>query len=122
MFEDAERVSASSRAEAFAGGVLLDVSERAKRWAIHLSVAMTAGVYRALTQRAGTEPCKQLCIDLLLLTIRQQIRHHPPDPTIHRLDFAVKIPHRPSIRLHALCHPSDTAQPGVTVMLPNEDR
>ncbi|HEX4166298.1 MAG TPA: hypothetical protein VHZ55_12590 [Bryobacteraceae bacterium] len=76
-------------------------------------------VYSAITESAPTEPLKDLSVDLLVITMRQQIARTsvPSD----RIDFAVKLPHMPPIELYALCTPGDTPDPVITVMLPQED-
>lgn len=114
-------IFAYTRAQAIADGVLLDVSDRAQRFRIRFPVALTAGVYGAITQRALTDVCKQLCVDLLLLTMRQQTAALPAAAATDRLDFALKVPHLPPISLYAVCTPGDTPEPVITVMLPHED-
>ncbi len=111
-----EVIYSYSRTQAIADGILVDVSSRAKRFTIRFPVALTAAVYSAITERAVTESLKELCVDLLLITMRQQIARTaaPSD----RLDFAVKLPHFPPIELYALCTPGDTPDPVITVMLP----
>ncbi len=84
-------IFAYTRAQAIADGVLLDVSDRAQRFRIRFPVALTAGVYGAITQRALTDVCKQLCVDLLLLTMRQQTAALPAAPATDRIDFAMKV-------------------------------
>ncbi|MDQ2773522.1 MAG: hypothetical protein M3Y57_01130 [Acidobacteriota bacterium] len=111
-------VSIYTRAQAIADGVLVDVSDRAKRFAIRFPVAVTDGLYAALTEHAATEPLKQLCVDLLLITMRQQIAQASQTD---RIDFAVKLPHIPAVSVYALCTPGDTPDPVITVMLPHED-
>jgi type I site-specific restriction endonuclease len=87
-------ISIYTRAQAIADGVLVDVSDRAKRFAIRFPVAVTDGLYTALTEHAATEPLKQLCVDLLLITTRQQIT---AASETDRIDFSVKLPHVPAI-------------------------
>ncbi len=114
-----EVIYAYSRMQAIADGVLVDVSSRAKRFAIRFPVALTTAVYSAITEHALTESLKELCVDLLLITMRQQIAR-PALPS-DRIDFAVKLPHMLPIELYALCTPGDTPDPVITVMLPHED-
>ena len=93
-----ESISVYTRAQAIANGVLVDVSDRAKRYAIRLPVALTDGLYSALTERADTEALKQLCVDLLLITMRQKII---AASETDRIDSVVKLPHVPAIAVYA---------------------
>lgn len=113
-----EPISIYTRAQAIADGVLVDVSDQAKRFGIRFPVAITDGLYSTLTQAAQTDAFKTLCVDLLLITMRQHISRASDS---NRIDFAVKIPHLPPISAYALCTPGDTPEPVLTVMLPHED-
>jgi hypothetical protein len=114
-----EVIFAYTRAQAIADGVLVDVSNRAKRFAIRFPVALTAALYAAITRDADTDTAKDLCLDLLLITMRRKIAT-ATGPT-DRIDFTVKMPHAPAIDIYALCTPGDTPDPVITVMLPHED-
>ena len=113
-----EPISTYTRAQAIADGVLVDVSEQAKRFGIRFAVAITDGLYSALTQASQTDAFKPLCIDLLLITMRQRISR---TSDTDRIDFVVKVPHAAPIGAYALCTPGDTPEPVLTVLLPHED-
>lgn len=113
-----EPISIYTRAQAIADDVLMDVSDQAKRFGIRFPVAITEGLYGALTQDAQTDAFRNLCIDLLLITMRQHITRASDT---NRIDFAVKVPHLAPVGAYALCTPGDTAEPVLTVMLPHED-
>jgi hypothetical protein len=114
-----EIIFAYTRAQAIADGALVDVSNRAKRFAIRFPVALTTALYAAITRDADTDAAKHLCVDLLLITMRRKIAA-ATGPT-DRIDFTVKIPQAPAIDVYALCTPGDTSDPVITVMLPHED-
>lgn len=113
-----EPISVYTRAQAIADGVLVDVSDRAKRYAIRFPMALTDGLYSVLTEHADTETLKHLCVDLLLITMRQKII---AASETDRIDFVIKLPHVPAIAVYALCTPGDSREPVITVMLPHED-
>ena len=113
-----EPISIYTRAQAIADGVLMDVSDQAKRFGIRVPVAITDGLYGALTQAAQTDAVRNLCVDLLLITMRQHITGASDS---NRIEFAVKVPHLAPISAYVLCTPGDTAEPVLTVMLPHED-
>ena len=114
-----EPISVCTRTQAIADGVLVDVSVRALHFGLRYPVALTAALHHALTNRADSEDLQQLCVDLLLITLRQQIRAQ--DSPTDRIDFSVKIPHLPPVAMYALCTPGDTSDPVITVLLPYED-
>lgn len=108
MFEEADLIFSYSRADAIADGVLIDVSSRAKTLGYRIPVALSRGLYDAVTDGASDETEISAGVDLLLIALRDSIAGSPGAGD--RLDFAIKAPslaHRvlglcaaPAIRPH----------------------
>ncbi len=113
-----ELIFAYTRTEAIADGVLVNVSDRAKRFDIGYPVAFTSAVYAAITSGVTTDTDQELRVDLVLLTLRRAISQAQ---NTDRLSFSVKLPSLPPLSLWALCAAGDTPAPVLTVMLPHED-
>ena len=115
-----EPIPVYTRTQAIADGVLVDVSVRARHFGLRYPVALTAALHHALTNRPESEDLQQLCVDLLLITLRQHIRAH--DSPADRIDFSVKILHLPLVAMYALCTPGDKSEPvSLPSLLPHED-
>jgi hypothetical protein len=119
MFEEADLIFSYSRADAIRDGVLIDVSSRAKSLGYRIPVALTAGLYEALTAGASDEAEKAARVDLLLIALRDAITGNRNAGD--RLDFVLKIPMLAPLNAWSLCGPGDTPDPVLTVMLPHED-
>ena len=107
-------IYAYSRAEALADGVLIDVSERAKRAGIKYPTACTHGVWALIgtvPESCSVDESVRLAAVLtaLLAAIRQA-------RGTDRVEF-----HALGAALWAQCGPGDTAAPVITIMLEGED-
>ena len=127
-FENAEVISAYTRAEAIDDGLLVDATigdlAGVSRQHYKTHVAMTIAVFD-LIDRADKHPdwCNDYAgvwHDILWMSKVGVIRK--PDPTTQL--FRVKITGTGRKQWHtlkAVCHPGDNAEPVITIMLPNED-
>ena len=111
-----EPICCYSRAEALADGVLVDVSERAKRAGIRYPTACTAGVWALI----GTMPesCtveESVRLAEVLAAMLAAIRRGGVRGT-DRVHFEAL-----GERLYAVCGPGDTAAPVLTIMREGED-
>ena len=105
-----------SRAQALEDGVLVDVSERARRAGIKYPTACTAGVWALI----GTVPesCsvdESVRLAAVLTAMLTAIRRGGARGT-DRVEFAAL-----GAALWAQCGPGDTAAPVITIMLEGED-
>ena len=111
-----EPICCYSRAEALADGVLVDVSERARRAGIRYTTACTAGVWALI----GTVPesCtveESVRLAEVLREMLTAIRRGGTRGT-DRVDFVAL-----GERLYAVCGPGDTSAPVITIMREGED-
>ena len=111
-----EMICCYSRAEALADGVLVDISERAKRAGIKYPTACTHGVWALI----GTMPesCtvdESVRLAEVLRAMLAAIRRGGVRGT-DRVEFEAL-----GCALWAQCGPGDTAEPVITVMLEGED-
>jgi hypothetical protein len=125
MFENAEVVSRYTRAQAIEDGVLIDVSAVAREAGIKYPVALTAAVWA----RCVTVPPGVLCQDEsgrlwdVLWMLRVGIQRAAGRVVL----FSLHVRHSnrsgtpPLVHLKAVCGPGDQGEPGITVMLPDED-
>ena len=91
-----ELIFAYTRTKAIADGVLVNVSDRAKRFDIGYPVAFTSAVHAAITVGATTDTDQELRVDLVLLTLR---RAASQAQNTDRLFFSVKLPSLPPLSL-----------------------
>jgi len=124
-----ELISSYTRAQAIEDGVLVDVSEPAREAGFRYPVALTRAAWElAVAVPEGVtlqdEPGRLLDV---LSVLRFAIRC---GPSRDKLCFKVKVyrtteerrAKKPStVTLKSLCGPGDTAEPVITVMLPEED-
>ena len=111
-----EPICCYSRAQAIEDGVLMDLSERARRAGIRYPTACTAGVWSLI----GTVPesCsvdESVRLAAVLREMLTAIRRGGTRGT-DRVHFEVL-----GAALWAQCGPSDTAAPAITIMLQGED-
>ena len=124
--EDWKVISAYSRAQAIADGVLVDATVLAKETGFRFPVAVTAGVWsKCITVPEGVEGQDERGRLWDLLTM---LRHAFPNSVDDRVDFGLHVRNEyaefvsmPLERLYALCGPGDDAEPVITVMLKGED-
>lgn len=124
MTDEFELISRSSRAEAIAGGLLIDVTATAKSVGIAYPTAVTKAVFEKYV-RVPDNPTDQDepdapgrlrgLLSLLLVAIRQS-QHTDP--------WFLTVAMNPSERagvpssLRAIGHPGDEAEPVITILLP----
>ena len=111
-----EPICCYTRADALADGVLVNVSERARRAGIKYPTACTAGVWALI----GTMPesCtveESVRLAEVLAAMLAAIRRGGVRGT-DRVHFEAL-----GERLYAVCGPGDTAAPVLTIMLEGED-
>ena len=124
MNDEEERIHSYSRADAIADGVLVDATETAKEAGIKYPTALTSAVFEGYVRvppgvEAQDEPGRlwdilwmlRLAIarasscDSLRFTVLVRNDNNAPQP----------------VKLKALCHPGDDAEPVITVLLVDED-
>ena len=111
-----EPICCYSRAQALADGVLVDVSERAKRAGIKYPTACTAGVWSLIgTMPESCSVDESVRLAEVLAAMLTAIRRGGVRGT-DRVHFEAL-----GERLYAVCGPGDTAAPVITVMLEGED-
>ena len=116
MFTNDDLICSYTRAEALADGVLVNISERARRAGIRYPTACTAGVWSLI----GTMPesCtveESVRLAEVLAAMLAAIRRGGASGT-DRVTFEAL-----GASLWAQCGPGDTAAPVITVMLEGED-
>jgi hypothetical protein len=126
FWDDAEVISAYSRAQAIEDGVLVDVSEVAREAGIKFPVALTStvwGQYVEVPEGVTAQDETGRLWDILwmlrcnagrggdTLFFKLYVRNHNRE----RLD------RRDLVTLKAVCGPGDTPEPVITIMLPDED-
>jgi len=126
--DDWEVISSYSRKQAFADGVLVDLSadwfgEMCKEAGFRFPLAMTS---TAFAEVIGFEPLpagqdQNGRLWDVLMVLKAAIRQNRNS---NRQDFAVSVfdgKRHNKIELYCLCGPSDSGEPCLTVMLPTED-
>ena len=143
FWDGTEVISSYSRADAIEDGELIDISELAREAGLKYPVAVSRGVYAILApwddgregDHSGPKEGQALyglgqsfagrawdLLAILLYEVRQGQRGQ-------RVDFAPLFlmghkwtQDRPMpVKMYAMCGPGDTAEPVITVMLPEED-
>ena len=125
-FDNAPVIFSYTRARAIEDGVLVDLTEWAAETGFTIPVACTAAVWHGcIAPPEGTRELGQSergrAHDVLWM-LYNAIRTSPAGDQLH---FDVIFLQRPgrheTVRFKAVCGPGDTAEPVLTVMLPNED-
>ena len=116
MLTNDDLIYSYTRAEALADGVLIDVSERARRAGIKYPTACTAGVWALI----GTVPesCsvdESVRLAAVLTAMLTAIRRGGARGT-DRVEFEAL-----GAALWAHCGPGDTAEPVITILREGED-
>lgn len=123
MFENATVIHSYTRTEALADGTLIDASIVAREAGVKIPVALTRAVWDAYVKvPAGVEAQDESgrLWDVLWM-LRCSIARTQGD-TCHYTLFVRNDNRRPkAVRLKAVCHGGDQAEPVITVMMPNED-
>ncbi len=114
-----EVIASYSRAQAIEDGVLVDVTETAREAGIRYPVALTQAVFErcvALPSRyRGFEDERGRLWDVLGM-FRFAARATSGDTLRYRLKVSGRL-----VTLKAMIGPGDTADPVITIMLPEED-
>jgi hypothetical protein len=125
MSEKADPIHCSTRAQAIADGVLVDVTATAKEAGIGYPVALTRTVWQRCVAVppgvAGQDEAGRLrdLVWLLRCAICGTDATREVRFGVHvRNDNRKRTP--PLVRLKAMCGPGDDGEPVVTVMLPDE--
>ncbi len=119
MLTDDDLIYSYTRAQALADGVLMDVSERARRAGIRYPTACTAGVWALIDCLPASETdtlagiVRDVRLDQVLAAMLSAIRRARGTD---RVTFAAL-----GAALWAQCGPGDAAAPCITVMLEGED-
>ena len=127
MFEDFELISRYSRAQAIADGVLIDVSDTAREAGNTHATAITAAVhanYVHVPDGVTGQDERGRLWDLVWM-LRVTITRHR-DAEGDTLLYTVYVRNTDDgtpqpVKLKAICHPGDSGEPVVTVLLPDED-
>ena len=127
FWDDAEVISAYSRAQALEDGVLVDVSETAKEAGIKFPVALTATVWGHYVEVpegvTGQDEAGRLW-DILWMFRCAAARFNGSTLLFKlsvRSDNRERLDRRELVTLKAVCGPGDTPDPVITIMLPDED-
>ncbi len=121
LWDDAEIISMYSREEAIADGVLVDVSATSKEAGFKVPVAVTAAVWAILDPLRDDVALGQSAVGRLwdvLMVLRANARD---DDTVLFDVLVLEAGKHRSARLKAVIGPGDSAEPVITIMLPNED-
>ncbi|MHB1538256.1 MAG: DUF6573 family protein [Solirubrobacteraceae bacterium] len=114
-----ELIYSYSRAQALANGVLVDITERAKRSGIRYPIACTAGVW-SLTEclpENDTDTLAGVVADVRLAEVLTAMRE-----AIRAARGTDRVAFRAlGAALWAQCGPGDTGAPVITIMLIGED-
>jgi hypothetical protein len=126
LFEGADLVHRSTRADALRDGVLIDVSAVAREAGIRYPVALT----RAAWTKYVAVPPGVLCQDEagrlwdVLWLLACAVRRGAAGPEV-RFGVHVRNDNRdrnpPLVTLRGVCGPGDAGEPVITVMAPDED-
>ncbi|MFH0918864.1 MAG: DUF6573 family protein [Fibrobacterota bacterium] len=130
MFQDLDVISTYTRAQAIADGVLVDASATAREAGIRYPVAVTSTVWDSyIVPDAALSPWGNSADGRLwdVLIMFRYAATHQQDATLlfstiftmARKDGAGCF--QKEVQLKAICGPGDTADPVITIMLPNED-
>ena len=125
VFSEFDVVYAYTRAQAFADGVLIDVTKTARKAGIRFPVAVTANVWHGyiVPRESSGLSCQSIegrlwdTLFLFALAAREQ----EGDTLYYDVSYAMKGRGQKEVKLKAVCGPGDTPEPVITIMLPNED-
>lgn len=123
LFGD-EIISSYTRADGMADGFLVDVSETAREAGITFPVALTRAVWESCVEM--TPAAVRACNDIqgrlwdVLWMLRCAIRRSSGMEILYSLKVVTRSVQAQWVDLKAVCGPGDTAEPVITVMLPDE--
>jgi hypothetical protein len=113
-----------SRSDAIRDGVLIDVSETAREANIQYPTAITQAVHAAHVRVPDgvVEQDERGRLWDILFMLYFAITRAPEGDTLLYTVFVRSDNDEPKpVKLKAICHPGDSGEPVVTVMLPDED-
>ncbi|MBY0514105.1 MAG: hypothetical protein K2P78_09370 [Gemmataceae bacterium] len=116
-------IFAYSRREAIADGVLVDVSELARRAGFCVPVATTAAVHQQVVRVPEGVGCQDESARLwdVLNCCRVAALAHRSSSSELCFEVLVQYERQRKVRLKSVCGPGDDGRPCVTIMLPEED-
>jgi len=122
-----EVIHSYTRADAIADGTLKAIPQKlSKEAGFKYPVAVTAAVYEQAIR--VPDDCKGIqdetgrMWDILMLLLFQIRRPDVQGSELHfKVSVTIDIERQEDIKLKALCHPGDEAEPVITIMLPEED-
>lgn len=124
-----EVISSYSRAQAIADGVLVDVSSAAKEAGLKFPVAMTRAAYEDCVTWTAEDSKRQTHQDesgrlwdvVWMLRCAAKNGGSEMRYSLYRVPRGGRGMKARLTTLKAICGPGDTAEPVITIMLPNED-
>ena len=125
LFENTDLIYSYIRAQAIADGVLVDVTETARKAGILFPVAVTAGLYNQYI--VPDKPSKLHCQSTegrlwdTLWLFRYAAGGFSGDLLFYEVLYVMEGREMNKVKLKALCGPGDNGEPVITIMLPEED-
>lgn len=122
MFDNWKVISTYTRADAITDGVLVDVSETAKELGFRFPVALTSGAWHeavALNEHDEGQDEPGRLWDVLWM-LRVAIRKESGSQVNYSV-LVMKHGRHETVQLKSLCHPGDSGEPVITILLPHED-
>lgn len=118
-----EIISSYSRAQGIEDGILVDVSSVAREAGIKFPVAMTRSVWCQYVEVPSGVACQDESGRLwdILWMLRCSARRFTGNEMLYQLYVRNSNARPRRVTLKAVCGPGDTAEPVITIMLPNED-
>jgi hypothetical protein len=117
-------ISAYSRAQAIADGVLVDVSEMARETGVKIPTALTHAVWAEYVNVPKGVECQDESGRLwdILMMFRYAARQSPKQETL-LFNLFIRNDNQSAKRvtLKAICGPGDTPEPVLTILKPDED-
>lgn len=123
-FEGAAVIHACTRAQAIEDGFLVDVSATAREAGIRFPVALSAAVWEGVVVPDEASKRQGQDIQGRLWDVLWMFRCAALGPDTDLLIYSLLVVQkgvRRRVQLKAVCGPGDTAEPVITIMLPDED-
>ncbi len=125
MFEKADIIYSYSRKRAIEDGVLLDISELAKKCGFKWSVAITSTIYSQYVQPSTKlfsqgQTVEGRLWDLLMI-LRIEARKQNESEILFSVYFQMENNKKQLVKLKAVAGSGDDGEGVITVMMPNED-
>ena len=127
FWDDAEIISAYTRAQAIEDGELVDVSETAREAGIRFPVAVTRAVWVKYVEVPEGVTCQDEPGRLwdIVWMFRCAAAKFAGDTLFFKLYVRnhnrERLTRQDLVALKAICGPGDTPEPVITIMLPDED-